>query len=97
MAATPFQAFGNLTASGNTTVDSTAQNRWIRVTAYNADTVSHTITFNKSTTPLKKVVLAAGDNIVFGPVYVPSGTNIVVNNAEATTSTAPTYDVNGEY
>lgn len=97
MAATPFQAFGNLSASGNTTVDSTAQNRWVRVTAYNADTVTHTITFLKSTTPLKKTSLATGENVVFGPVYVPSGTSIVVNNAEATTTTAPTYDVNGEY
>lgn len=95
--ATPYQANGNLNASGDTTVDSTAQNRWTRARAYNADTVTHTITWKKGTTPLKKATLSAGESDEFGPVYVPSGTNIVVNNAEATTTTAPTYDVNGEY
>ena len=95
--ATPFEAHGNLNASGDTTVDNTAQNRWTRARAYNADTVTHTITFKKGSTPIKKVSLTAGDDFEVGPVYVPSGTNIVINNAEATTTTAPTYDVNGEY
>lgn len=94
---TPFEGHGNLNAAGNTTVDATAQNRWVRVRVYNADTVSHTITWNKASTPIHKEVLATGDSREMGPVYVPSGTNIVVANTEATTTTAPTYDVNGEY
>ena len=95
--ATPYQGNGNLNAAGDTTVDNQAQNRWTRVRAYNADTVSHTITWKKGSTPIKQTVLAAKDSDELGPVYCPSGTNIVVNNLEATTSTAPTYDTNGYY
>lgn len=94
---TPYEAHGNLNAAGDTTVDNTAQNRWARVRVYNADTVNHTITWKKGTTPVKKTVLASFDSDEFGPVYLPSGTNIVVNNAEATTTTVPTYDDNGSY
>lgn len=95
--ATPYGGFGSLNASGDTTVDNTAQNRWTRVRVYNADTVTHTFTWKKSTTPIHKESLTAGTSYEIGPVYLPSGTNLVVNNAEATTTTAPTYDQNGEY
>jgi hypothetical protein len=95
--ATPFEFHGNLAPSGDSTVDNTSQSRWVRVRAYNADTVNHTMTWKKGTTPVKKTVLAPGQDDEYGPVYCPSGTNIVINNAEATTTTAPTYEVNGEF
>lgn len=94
---TPFEGHGNLNAAGDTTVDSTAQNRWVRVRVYNADTVTHTITYKVSTTPIKKSTLTAGDSDDIGPEYLPSGTNLVVNVAEATTTTAATYKTSGEY
>lgn len=95
--ATPYESHGNLTASGDTTVDNTAQNRWTRVRAYNADTVTHTITWKKGSTPIKKTSLATGESDELGPIYCPSGTNVTITNAEATTTTAPTYDANGYY
>ena len=95
--ATPFQSNGNLNASGDTTCDNTAQTRWVRVRVYNADTVSHDFTWKVGSTPLKKTTLIAGDSDEFGPVYCPSGTNVVVNNAQATTTTAPTYQAVGYY
>lgn len=95
--ATPFEAHGNLNASGDTTVDNTAQNRWVRARVYNADTTTHTFTWKKGSTPIKQTVLAAKDSDELGPVYCPSGTNVVVTNADATATTAPTYDANGYY
>lgn len=92
-----FESHGNLNAAGDTTVDSTTQNRWVRVRVYNADSVTHTITWKKASTPIHKESLASGDSREMGPVYVPSGTNVVVTNTEATTTTAPTFDTNGEY
>lgn len=91
------RAVGNLTASADTNVDTTAQERSVRVRVYNADTVPHTFTFKIGTTPLKKIVLQTLEDAAFGPEHIASGTNLVVNNAEATTTTAPTYAVTGEY
>jgi hypothetical protein len=88
---------GTLTASADTTVDSTAQDRSIRVRVYNADTVAHTYTFKIGTTALKKVTLASGEDASFGPEHIASGTSLVVNVAEATTTTASNYGKTGEY
>jgi hypothetical protein len=87
---------GTLTASGDTTVDSTAQPRSCRVLVFNRDTVQHKYTFKIGTTELKELVLAAKDHGYFGPENAENGANFVVNVAEATTTSASTYQVTGE-
>lgn len=91
------RAQGTLTASGDTTVDSTAQERSCRVRVYNRDTVQHSYTFKIGSTELKNVVLQAKQDASFGPEHIASGTNLVVNVAEATTTNASTYGTTGEY
>jgi hypothetical protein len=88
---------GTLTAAGDTTVDSTAQDRSVRCRTYNADTVQHVYTFKIGTSAQKKVTLQPGEDAVFGPEHIANGTNLVVNVAEATTTTASNYGKTGEY
>lgn len=95
--ATPFGPAGNLTGAADTTVDSTAQNRYARVKVYNADTVQHVITWKKGATLHEQQTLQPKQSAEVGPQWYPSATNPVVNCAEAVTTTAPTYDVVGEY
>lgn len=86
-----------LTASGDTTIDSTATARSGRVRVYNNDTVVHTYTFKVGTTPLdKETALPAGQSRVFGPENFASGQNPVINVAEATTTSASTAIFTGE-
>lgn len=94
---TPIAAVGVLQAAQSTAVDSTAQLRYIRVTCYNADTVNHTFTLVIGATNVQKRVVAPGDDWTFGPHAIANGTSVYINNAEATTTTAPNYAVTGEY
>lgn len=88
---------GALTAAGDTTVDSTAQLRYVRVRVYNRDTVQHKYTLKIASQAVDEVTLQAGESRTFGPHAVAAADAYVVNTAEATTTTASAYAVTGEY
>jgi hypothetical protein len=88
---------GTLTAAGDTTTDSTAQDRSVRTRVFNKDTVQHKYTYKIGTDEQEKVTLQADEGHIFGPDHVANGTSVVINVAEATTTNASKFGKTGEY
>jgi hypothetical protein len=87
---------GTLTAAGDTTVDSTAADRGIRIRVFNRDTVAHKYTFKVGTTELDEDTLPSRQGRIFGSENVENGTSVVIAVAEATTTNASTYSKTGD-